>query len=112
MILKQIKYLGKDLVLICDEKCEKAFGINNRPKIQLSDDEDDYEWLSDNELKEAPMDTGICEGGQSKPINKNEVLNKWCCRECERSRLVNDLEYFELPDFNKRIKNIGESING
>lgn len=68
----------------CDEKCEKAWGNENRPKVQLSEDEDDYAFLSDDELGEAPIDPGTYEGGQAKPIDKKDIPNRWCIRECER----------------------------
>jgi len=85
-----MKILGKVLVrqyedgswLICDMKCDKAFGINNRPKKQLSDDDDDYYFLPDSEVGIAPDDPGTYEGGFGKsPLS----ANKWCYRECERS---------------------------
>ena len=85
MILKQIIYFGHPRTLICDAKCEKAWGINGRPRHQLSKDEDDYELLADHELGEAPADPGTYEGGHAKPQQRGERMNKWCCRECERS---------------------------
>ena len=40
---KLITYCGKKAILVCDGKCEKAWGVSSRPKIQLSEiDEDDY----------------------------------------------------------------------
>lgn len=106
---KIITYCGVPAKVACDEKCDKAWGINGRPKNQLSDNQDDYEWLSDAELGSAPIDPGTKEGDDSKPINKVGIPNKWCVRECERcvifqySRINQELE---LPDFSKRIKNI------
>lgn len=100
------------MALVCDGVCSKAWGINNRPRIQLSDKADDYEFLSDGEVGDAPINPGTWEGGHSKPTHKNQRLNKWCARECERSLLVerdDELYGFELEDFSKRIKNIKES---
>ncbi len=124
MIKKDIIYFGSPCVLICDEKCNKAWGINQRERHLLSDDEDDYEWLTDDELGEAPRDPGTYEGGHAKPTvdighgvfdspNADaSKLNKWCCRECERSEMiekskVTDETDFEalLDDFSKRKKN-------
>ena len=127
MISKDIVYFGGAFVLFCDEKCNKAWGINQRPSHQLSDNEDDYEWLTDEELGEAPDDPGTYEGGCAKPtveetesVFKNpnanrDKLNKWCCRECERSKMIDmgktlnmeDDDYIPLlQDFSKRVKNI------
>ena len=107
MIAKPILYFRHELVLVCDARCDKAWGINHRPRVQLSaTDEDDYAFLSDGELGEAPADPGTAEGGHRKPRTPGERLNKWCCRECERSRRVKPGEDFELPDFTHRIYNI------
>jgi hypothetical protein len=93
----------------CDAKCDKAWGINNRPRVQLSDDEDDYEFLADDELGAAPVDPGTYEGGHAKPDEVPEKHNKWCARECERSVLLDGLGHGrfqpELEDFTKRVTN-------
>jgi hypothetical protein len=107
MLKKQIVYFGQQCILACDGNCNKAWGINSRPKNQLSEeDEDDYEWLSDNELKFAPQNPGTYEGDHAKPIITDEKLNKWCARECERSSIFKLDEPIILDDFNKRIPNI------
>ena len=114
MISKDIIYFGTSHVLICDGKCNKAWGINQRERHLLSDeDEDDYEWLADDELGEAPKDPHSYEGGDAKPICDNEKLNRWCCRECERSEMLEKNKVttdtnFEslLTDFSVRKKNI------
>lgn len=92
MRVEIVKFLGKDCVLACDGKCEKAWGMNSRPV----DDNDEF-W-HDNVLGEAPEDPGTYEGDEGKP-KKDEKMNKWCFRECERSvfsRVINDII---LPDF-------------
>jgi hypothetical protein len=110
MLSKDIIYFGIPNVLICDGKCNKAWGINNRETNQLSDDEDDYETLADDDLGEAPEDPGTYEGDHAKPIYDDEKLNKWCCRECERSVMIekttdkNDYASL-LRDFSVRRKN-------
>ena len=73
--------------IACDGNCRKAWGINNRPKRQLSDDPDDYVFLADSELGDAPADPGTYEGGYGKPTSPAEFPNKWCVRECERSEM-------------------------
>ncbi len=109
IVEKIIQYFGRPWKVACDEKCSKAWGINNRPSEKISDNPDDFVWLSDDELGEAPIDPGTYEGGQAKPTNKSEIPNKWCVRECERCvRLGPDqLSHpIELKDFTGRIYNI------
>jgi hypothetical protein len=77
--------VGESLIIGCDAKCSKAWGISSRPRVQLSENEDDYAYLSDDELPDAPDDPGTYEGGHGKPLAPFERLNKWCFRECERS---------------------------
>lgn len=103
---KIITYFGEQVKVACDENCNKAWGINNRPKKQLSDDPDDYEYLSDRELGIAPIDPGTYEGGHAKPVNHIGIPNKWCVRECERCVMCKETEPIELPDFYTRIRNI------
>jgi hypothetical protein len=82
-VVSRIVGYGKDLLLACDGMCEKAWGLNGRPRRVLSDNPDDYEFFSDRELGDAPSDPGTYEGGCGKPSRR--VHNKWCFRECERS---------------------------
>lgn len=109
MIAKLIRFFDEEMILACDAKCGKAWGINLRPKKQLSSDVDDYEYLADHELKLAPLDPGTYEGGESKPTNEMHRLNKWCARECERSvNAIPVIENFSLPNFSYRIRNINK----
>lgn len=105
MIAKAGTFFGKPCILVCDANCAKAWGINNRPEIQLSDDEDDHVWLADHELGEAPVDPGTAEGDETKPTRPEDRLNKWCARECERGQVVEPNEAFNLIDFNQRYYN-------
>jgi hypothetical protein len=105
MIHKQITLFNKQAILACDENCMKAWGINHRPRIQISCDDDDYAFLADSELRTAPADTGVYEGADAKPRTPDEMLNKWCARECERSTIVKIGETIVLPDFSKRVYN-------
>jgi hypothetical protein len=78
--MKQTKiiYFGKPCILQCDTKCNKAWGINSHPRIGDM-------MIDDNLLGEAPIDPGTYEGGQGKnPLSHN----KWCARECERSKII------------------------
>lgn len=112
MIQRQITYCGKPAVLACDGNCQKAWGINNRPRVQLDpNDEDDYAFLADDELGTAPADPGTYEGGHGKPDGAigPEDMNKWCGRECERSGLFHEFGEIQLPDFSKRLYNCSDS---
>ena len=89
MAEKMITYFGEPARVACDELCSKAWGINNRPKVQLSDDEDDYEFLADSELPEAPADPGTYEGGQGKPTSAIYFHRKICLSRILRKVPVN-----------------------
>ncbi|HSX22392.1 MAG TPA: hypothetical protein VLE97_06405 [Gaiellaceae bacterium] len=111
MIVKRLRFLGQVATHACDGKCHKAWGSNGgRPQVQLSDDVDDYAYLADGELGDAPAVTGITEGGQNKPVNARgpDDINKWCVRECERAWISppgNPDAAPELPDFSARFYN-------
>ena len=114
MIFKTVVYFGREKIIACDKQCEKAWGITNRPKINLSKtDEDDYAFLSDNELGIAPIDATIYEGGDGKPNKSEEKLNKWCIRQCERCYIGEINKSPNLVDFSVRVNNIAkdEKIN-
>lgn len=111
MIKKSIVYFGQRATHACDGKCAKAWGLNSRPTIQLSADPDDFAYLADDELGEAPQDPGTYEGGDAKPIGAAgpDDVNKWCVRECERAWLsppgrpeaAPDLRDFSTRFYNK-----------
>jgi hypothetical protein len=106
MPTRLITYFGKTVVVGCDGKCDKAWGINNRPSVQISADDDDYAFLADDELGTAPENPGTYEGGYGKdPLS----LNKWCVRECERHAICEVHEDPKLPDYSKRLYNIRSS---
>ncbi|MHA1345011.1 MAG: hypothetical protein ACTSO3_01290 [Candidatus Heimdallarchaeaceae archaeon] len=104
-----ITFFGQKVKVNCDSNCCKAWGSNLRPNVKLSDDEDDWTWLADNELGEAPTDPGSYEGGHAKPKSSNEFPNKWCVRECERCNMSNPGQYnmpLKVRTFDKRFYNI------
>lgn len=75
--ITEVLFFGKQVYMVCDKKCHKAWGING----------------NSNFLKKlfckAPENPGTYEGGQGKnPLSHN----KWCARECERSILVDKEE--------------------
>lgn len=106
-----ITYFGQQAKVKCDGKCNKAWGILNRPKLYLSDEEtepDDVVFLSDDELGTAPEDPGNYEGGDAKPLSSDEFPNKWCVRACERCEMSKPGEYksdLKLTDWSKRVYN-------
>ena len=104
---KVITYCGRKRLLVCDGKCDKAWGVQSRPKIQLSEDENDYCFLADDELEIAPEDPLTYEGldMEGKPQSEEEKMNRWCARECERSSINDLLGEIEIKDFSKRRYN-------
>lgn len=108
MIAKSFLYLGQPCAAVCDGKCNKAWGISQRPRINFDPNEpDDHALLADDELGEAPADPGTYEGGHSKPQRSDERMNKWCVRECERSTWIEyqGTQDIELRDFSTRRYN-------
>ena len=103
MIEAKIIFFGESCTFQCDGKCNKAWGINNRPRIQLSDDDDDVVYLADSELPDAPEDPGTYEGGHGKPTSLSQAPNKWCVRECERG----SLDGKPIQRWEKRLYNLG-----
>lgn len=107
---KIITYFGIKAKIVCDQKCNKAWGINSRPKLEFDENEpEDYAFLADDELGKAPEDPGTYECNCGKPTDKNQIPNKWCVRECERSAISKPYEShlpLELPDFSKRFYNL------
>lgn len=104
MIPKNIVYSGKRCVLACDGKCHKAWGANNRPRIAF-DDEDNYAYLPDDDVLEAPIDPGTYEGTDGKPRTPEPRLNKWCARECERSVITEVGKPIVLREFSTLVFN-------
>lgn len=119
-------YFWEPIVLACDGNCGKAWGGSNRPRLyrtvngtyeQVEDsfdesvvpDGDDFCYLADDELGEAPADPGTYEGipWEGKPaFAQDDKHNKWCARACERCEMESSLEDVELHDFTKRLYNI------
>jgi len=51
MIAKAIIYFGQPCVVACDARCDKAWGINSRPRVEFDpDDPDDHAMYADGEL--------------------------------------------------------------
>ena len=108
MPVKLITFCGQPAAVACDGKCNKAWGINRRPREQLDpNDPDDEVLLADDELGEAPADPGTYEGDCGKPVSDDEKMNKWCVRECERSEMT-DIQgrATRPPDLSRRYYNM------
>ena len=108
---KRITFFGQPATVACDGRCSKAWGINTRPSVPLSDDdEDDFYWVPDDELGNAPSDPGTYEGGYGKPSSVQSAadMNKWCVRECERCAMSDPGAAdapLKLRDFSERRYN-------
>lgn len=105
-----ITYNDQSARVACDRNCKKAWGINNRPRIEFNVNEpDDYAFLADDELGEAPANPGTTEGRDGKPNSRDEFPNKWCVRQCERCTMSEPGKYLEplaLPSFVNRRYNM------
>lgn len=109
-LTKNIVAYGQPIQIGCDAQCGKAWGIHNRPKIQLSENPDDYAFFADSEVGEAPTNPGTYEGGCGKPQTESDRLNRWCFRECERCVDGKQEETLEAKDFSQRVFNIPQEI--
>jgi hypothetical protein len=108
----EITFFSKKVIVKCDGNCQKAWGAHTRPRQSLShvpgtfeNHPEDWEYLADYELKDAPLDPGTYEGGHGKPLSPLDFPNKWCVRECERSGISEPGDPLVMPDFSKRIAN-------
>lgn len=128
MIQKQIRGYGKDLTIACDGRCDKAWGINGRPRLYFQEvghpprplingeepkNDDDHVYMGDDELGTAPgpgKTKGVSEGGHLKPsatpLTDGELMNKWCFRECERGETFEREEPIVIRDLVKPRPNI------
>lgn len=104
-----IPFIGQKMRVACDGRCDKAWGMNVRPRTYLSDnDRDNFCYVPDNELGQAPADPGTYEYSDGKPTSNEEFPNKWCVRECERCYKSSpgqwhiDVKVGNLPDFSKK----------
>jgi hypothetical protein len=126
---KTILFYGRGAVLVCDGRCDKAWGINNRPRLYFQEsgqlpralepeeepkDPDDYVFLGDSVLGTAPGDPGTYECDQAKPsatpITDSSRMNKWCARECERAALLEPNEERIAPNMDPPRPNIPKGL--
>ena len=126
LLAKRIVFFGKPATVGCDAQCNKAWGREDRPKRYLGGDPeapglsevergrrfDDYEFLADKELPEAPVASSTMEGDIAKPRTPEDRLNRWCVRSCERCQItlpgeqdgLLELPTFDAPRPNRRRK--------
>ena len=122
---KVILFGGRSAVLVCDGRCDKAWGINNRPQLYFQEslaipralapgeqprDPNDTVYLGDAELGTAPEDPGTYEGGDGKPsampLTDPSHMNRWCARECERAAVLEPGEDLVAPNLAQPKPNI------
>lgn len=101
IIAVRVLYFGRPHVLACDGRCDKAWGLNGRPRAfpdgaLKRPDDDDYVLWADGQLGTAPTDPGTYEGFQGKPDPEHKLRSKWCARECERSVMA-EIRGGEMP---------------
>ncbi len=104
-----LRYMDQAMRVNCDRNCGKAWGNSQRPRVQLSDDEDDYAYLADGELGDAPANPGTSEGVDFKPLSPDDFPNKWCVRECERANHSlpgESAQPLPIKVFTERVRNI------
>ena len=58
---KEIQFFGAKVILVCDGKCNKAWGINSRPQVQLDkENEDDYYYFKEGRLLKKHEPGSVC----------------------------------------------------
>ncbi len=109
MIQKQVRFFGKQVVLACDGRCDKAWGINGRARVLLSDKDGDDIFVPDSALGTAGP-PGTWEGGDGRPsavpLTDGERMNKWCARACERGDIYGLSEAIVLRDMENPTPNV------
>jgi len=113
MLTKEVRFFGNQVVLACDGRCDKAWGINGRPVVLLSGDDDDNIHIPDSALGVAPApgNTVILTEGfgckpSAEPLAAVACMNRWCTRECERSCIFGLSDALELRDLENPRPNI------
>lgn len=115
-------FCGFRVRFVCDRKCEKAWGMNSRPRkemVEVSQEglelmteasifrgDDLHEYLADGELGEAPENPGTYEGDDRKPLPPVDSHNRWCVRECERCETADPGKPLYVHDFSRRVPNL------
>lgn len=95
---KLVQFCGQPMRVACDERCTKAWGIQNRPRDAAGN------FLPDDDLGFAPSNPGTYEDADGKPGPGDTIPNKWCVRQCERcyeSAMGQSALPPILPDFSR-----------
>lgn len=124
VLQKSIIWFGRNATLACDGRCDKAWGISNRPQLfyqgtsearplavgEEPSNPDDYVFVPDSQLGTAPACPGTWEGGDGKPsaapLQDASLINKWCARECERSTISENHEPIAVPNLERPKPNM------
>lgn len=116
MVKREVTMYGERIILACDGRCDKAWGINGRPRALLSAKDDDNIFLPDSVLGTAPppgRTITTSEGFEPKPsagpLTDGTRMNKWCARECERCKRFKLDEPIVLRDMEAPRPNIPTS---
>ena len=111
-IQRSMMFLGEIHIVACDGRCDKAWGVDDRPTNRLGSDHNDFEWLADGELGQAPIDPGSLssDNGVRKPllVRGPDDVNEWCVDRCERMakcRAVTSERAPDPPDLSRRRPN-------
>lgn len=115
MLKKQIRFFGEHVVLACDGRCDKAWGISGRARVRLSEDVDDYVYVPDSALGSAEYPQtweGLAMEGRpsDEPLADAERMNRWCARECERSGIYKLDEPLVLRDMENPRPNMPRRV--
>jgi hypothetical protein len=104
LLAKRIRYCGFEAIVVCDGRCDKAWGISQRPVLTKYPDGAPKDFVPDADLGTAPLLPGTAEGmdgpeisRKPQPRHPEHRLNKWCVRECERSTMLPDKPGFRAP---------------
>jgi hypothetical protein len=117
-------FSGVRVRFVCDRKCNKAWGMNQRAKRPIEADEhciqrvvvgryhaeDFWVMLPDTELGEAPEKPGTHEYTDTKPLPPVDSHNRWCVRECERCETYDPNEPMYIHNFDQPIPNVQASV--
>lgn len=104
LLAKRIRYCGFEAIVVCDGKCDKAWGMSKRPVLTAYPDGSPKDFAPDADLGTAPLLPGTSEGmdgpemsRKPQPEHPEHRLNKWCVRECERATMLPDKPGFRAP---------------
>jgi hypothetical protein len=118
LLARPILFCDDWAIITCDGRCDKAWGMQNRPKRMLSADPDDYVYLADDDpmIGQTPNSSELgSEGDEEKPSDSalqakySYLMNRWCARACERATMLTDVVVCDManPRPNKHSRLLG-----